>query len=244
MLEFLGNCLSFPVNIFSGLLIICFLYWLVAALGLVDADSLDLDADTGADLGDLGDAGGEIGEAGALDGHDLGPEVGGHGAQGLGAFSSLLFYLGLYGVPMTLIITFIAIFGWLIAYYGFHWGLGVLFEPGFVRYALGAVLFVGALLGSVLLTSLAIKPFRPLFRKERQVTNASLCGSPVLVRSSQVTDSYGEAVCQEGGSGMLVDVRPAHEGQVFQRGDRAVILDYDPVRHLYTIISEDEFQGR
>ena len=264
MLEFLDNCLSFPVNIFSALLIISAIYWLVAALGLLDIESFDLDMDSGGgdiggDLGgdvggdiggdmggDLGDAGGDIGDGGGdLGGEagEAGPEIGTGAAGSLGLFSSLLFYLGLYGVPLTMIVTFIAVFGWLMAYYSFHWVLGALLPPGLIRYALGLLLFLIILLVAALMTSVAIKPFRPLFRKERQVTNASLRGRVVLVRSSQVTDSYGEATCNEGGSGMLLDVRPANPGQVFNRGDKAVILNYDPERRLYTIISEDEFKG-
>lgn len=249
-MEFVDTCLSFPVNIFSGLLIISALYWLVAAFGLLDIDSLDLEADPGggADL-DLGtdlDVGGDLDLGGDLDAGgdlDFGGGSGG-GIHGLSVLASLLFKLGLYGVPMTLIITLISLFGWLFTYYGVHWGLAAVLEPGPARYFLGVLLFGTALFVAALITSVVIRPLRRLFKKAEQTLASSIRGRVVLIRSSQVTDSYGEAVYEDGGAGMLLDVRPARAGQIFRRGDRAVILDYDPVARLYSLISEDEFHGR
>jgi len=244
MMEFLETCLSFPVNIFTGLLIIAALYWLVASLGLLDIDTLDLDIDPGGgadiggdigDVGDLGDAGGDVGEAG--------PDAAGS-VHSMGFLPSILLQLGLYGVPMTIILTFIFLVGWFVSYYGFHWGLGVVLEPGLLRYGLGLLLMGFALVVGAIVTSVLIRPLRPLFKKDEQVTGASLRGKTVVVRSSQVSATYGEAVYEDGAGGMLLDVRPAGEGQTFKRGDKAVILDFDAERRLYTIISEDEFRGR
>lgn len=244
MMEFLDTCLSFPVNIFTGLLIICVLYWLVAAMGLIDIDSLDLDIDPGG--GDL-DLGGDLDPGGdGVDMGDLGNIGGGSGGavHGMGAFASLLFQLGLYGVPMTLIITFIALFGWLISYYGVHWGLALVSDPGPIRYLLGAILFIGAFFVGAMITSIIIRPMRRLFKKAEQTHARSIRGRVVVIRSSQATDTYGEAVYEDGGAGMLLDVRPARKGRIFKRGERAVVLDYDEASRLYTIISEDEFNGR
>lgn len=240
MMEFFETCLSFPVNIFSGLLIIACLYWLVAALGLVDVDSMDMDMDAGGDL----DLGGDLDAGGDADFDGLDVSGGAKSLSGLGDFSSLLFQLGLYGVPMTLIITFIALFGWFLSYYAFHWFLGVILDPGLIRYALGVLVLLAAFLVAAFLTSQVIKPLRRFFKKEKQITGASLRGRAVVIRSSQVTAAYGEAECQNAGSTLLLDVRPARQGVVFKRGDKVVLLDYDPDRRLYTIISEDEFRGR
>ncbi|UQZ88490.1 hypothetical protein C4J81_04435 [Deltaproteobacteria bacterium Smac51] len=233
MTEFLANCLSFPVAVFTGMLIIALLYWVVAAFGIVDIDTLDLDADLDVDVDMDLDVGGD-----ASDGLDVSAAKG--GAEGL---ASLLFSLGLYGVPMTLILTFIALFGWFIAYYAFHFGLGVFFEPGLMRTLLGVGLLGLALAGAVILTSLAIRPLRPLFKKHEQTTGASLRGGLAVIRSTEVTENYGEAIYEDGGAGMLIDVRPANRNDTFKRGDRVVILSFDEVTRIYTIISEDEFKG-
>lgn len=237
-MEFLDNCLSFPVNIFSGMMIIAAIYWLIASFGLLDVDSLDLDMDVGGgvDLGDVGGDGPDV-EVG-----DVGPGV--SGVSGMGALTSLLFHLGLYGVPMTLILSFITLIGWVISYCAFDLTLGHLLSPGMLRYLLGVPLFAAAFVIGALLTSVIIKPLRPFFKKEPQVTSASICGRVVVIRSTQVTDTYGEAVYEDCGASMLLDVRPARAGVTFQRGDKAVLLDYDAARRLYTIISEDDFRGR
>lgn len=227
MMEFLETSLSFPVNIFTGLLIIVALYWLVASMGLLEIDTLDMDIDPGGgDIGDIGDAG------------DIGTP------HSMGALAGLLLKLGLYGVPMTLILTLIFLVGWFVSYYGFHWGLGVIFDPGPVRYGFGVLLAAFALVVGAIVTSVLIRPLRPLFQKAEQVTGASLRGKMVMVRSTQVTSAYGEAVYEDGAGGMLLDVRPANEGQIFKRGDKAVILDFNPEHRIYTIISEDEFRGK
>lgn len=158
--------------------------------------------------------------------------------------AAMMFKLGLYGVPMTLILTFVILFGWLTAYYGFHLVLGRLFDPGPVRYGLGAGLFLGALSVGIIMTTTIIRPLRRVFKKQVQVTSDSLRGRVVVVRSTTVTATYGEAIYEDGGAGMLLDVRPAREGAVFKRGERAVVLDYDAAKRLYTIISEDDFRGR
>ena len=230
-MEFLETCVSFPVAIFSGLLIMAALYWLVAAFGLVDMDSLDFDVDADVDVGDIGDAG-DMGDAGA------------DGSGALGAVGSLMQFLGLYGVPLPLIVTFIALFGWLISYHVRYYILDPLVDPGLIRYCLGLGLLAGALAAAAWLTSVVIRPLRPLFKKAPQVTGDSIRGRVVVIRSTRVTSAYGEAIYEDGGAGMLLDVRPAHEGAAFRRGDRAVLLEYDAERRLYFIISEDEFRGR
>lgn len=50
MEAFLANVFSFPTVIYSILLTVMLLYWLVAILGMVDLDVLDIDADMGDDL--------------------------------------------------------------------------------------------------------------------------------------------------------------------------------------------------
>ena len=244
-MEFLDNCLSFPVNIFSGMMIIAAIYWLIASFGLLDVDSFDLDMDVGG--GDVGDLGGDIGDVGGDVGDGADIDVGGPGASGvsgLGALSSIMFHLGLYGVPMTLILSFITLFGWLISYCAFDLALGRFFEPGALRYILGLPLFAAAFFIGALLTSVVIRPLRRFFKKEPTVTSASICGRIAVIRSTQATDAYGEAVYEEGGTNMLFDVRPAHEGTVFKRGDKVVLLEYDAARRLYLVISEDDFRGR
>ncbi|SEI89921.1 hypothetical protein SAMN05216201_10340 [Pseudomonas linyingensis] len=84
---FLQSALAFPTALFSFLLSVAILYWLVAALGILEVDVLD---------GDF-----------APDGE--GPEL-----EGL---AGLLLKLGLGGVPVTLVLTLLVFFAWFASYF-------------------------------------------------------------------------------------------------------------------------------
>ena len=214
MALFFQNCLSFPVSIFSVLLVVVILYWLVASLGLFDIDSFDVD---GSDMIDGGDS------------------FSGEGLAGL------LMKLGLSGVPVTLIITFITLFGWIISYFSVHLFLRFI-DTDLVRYSLGTVIFISTFAVAIFLTSIVIRPLRPLFNKLGSSTTAQmLIGQTVEIRSSSVTSTNGQANYEDGGAGMILQVRT--DSSELKRGARAVILSYDPVNHSYQVISEDEFKG-
>lgn len=213
MILFLQNILSFPVVIYSALLVIVVFYWITTAFGLLDIDVLDIDA----------------------------PDMDIDGELPDGALNALLIKFKLNGVPLTLTITLIILFGWLISYYSQYFILS-LFDAALIRYALGSLIFLAALAGALLLTALIIKPLSPLFKKlNREVSAHSLEGRSVEIRST-VNSQRGEAIFEDGGAGMLLQVR-AEEGVSFSRGERAVIIKYHPESHTYSVITEDEFKG-
>jgi hypothetical protein len=217
MALFVQNFLSFPVSIYSGLLVIVTLYWLVAALGIFNIDSFDLDGSDALDAG--------------------GDELSGEGLAGL------LLKLGLSGVPVTIVITFLTLFGWLISYFSVHLFLRFI-DSTLIRYLLGSVIFILTTGVAIYLTSIVIRPLRSLFKKLNATTTAqTLIGQTVEIRSSSVTESNGQAIYEDGGAGMIIQVRSTN-GNDFKRGDRAVILSFDSVNHCYQIITENEFRGR
>lgn len=113
---FLQTALSFPTVLFSFLLILAIIYWGIVALGMVEIDVLDLDAESVVD--------------------------GAGQAEGLAA---LLAKLKLNGVPVTLVLTLLSFFAWFLCYFVQLWLLSAL-PLGWLRYPLGAVVAVGALL--------------------------------------------------------------------------------------------------
>ncbi|MDR1920692.1 MAG: DUF1449 domain-containing protein [Candidatus Adiutrix sp.] len=236
MAEFLDNCLSFPVVVFSGALVIAALYWVVAAFGLLGVDVLDgtieVDGDIGLDAGDIG--------LDDFSGLDAAP-----GAAEAGFFAGVLQTMKLKGVPLTLVLTFIALLGWLITYYAFYFGLKRLASPGLMRYALGLPVFLAALFAAARLTALVIKPFQVFFKKISYDSGEALRGRTVIVRTLKVTSAFGEAAYDDGAAGLQLEVRVAEEGgRPLTKGDRAIILDYDREKNVYIIVGEDEFRGR
>ena len=213
---FLGIFFSFPVIIFSALLTICILYWFVTALGLLSIDCLDFDisfSDTCSDI----------------------PPTG---------FGGLLMKFGFNEVPMTLIITLISLIGWSICYFAFRLLILPLYDLTLFYYLAGIVLLIIAFILAVYLTAIIIKPIRPLFKKMLITHNhKSLLGQVIEIRSSTVTKTKGQAICEDGGAGLILEVR-CDESYQFNRGDKAVILNYDENTNCYEIISLKDFNGQ
>lgn len=97
---FLQTALSFPTVLFSFLLILAIIYWGIVALGMVEIDVLDLDAESVVD--------------------------GAGQAEGLAA---LLAKLKLNGVPVTLVLTLLSFFAWFLCYFVQLWLAATLCRP-------------------------------------------------------------------------------------------------------------------
>lgn len=87
MADFLNIVTSFPTVVFTVLLGVIFVYWLLAILGALDIDMLDLDVDVDADVSNVG---------------------------GLTGFLSTL---GLSGPPVTVILSVLIVSSWLLSYF-------------------------------------------------------------------------------------------------------------------------------
>jgi hypothetical protein len=196
----------------SFVLCIAILYWAVVACGLLEIDLLDTDIDTS--------------------------DTSTSHAQGIGG---LLMKVGLKDVPVTLLLTLLVFFAWLIAY--FVELLLLRFIPlGLLRYPLGLVVILAALLMAVPATRVVSSPLRPLFRKFHGNTSTSVLGRAVVVRSGKVSNTQGEAILEDGGAGLILRVR-ADESFGYKRGDRLVLLEYLEPEHAYRVVTEDEFNG-
>lgn len=216
---FYQNISSFPTVFFTFFLAVTVLYWLVAVLGLVDIEILDFDLPTDGGLDINADSGVET------------PDV----------LAGLMLKFGLQGVPVTIIISFISLFGWLLCYYAVHFLLSWL-SPGLLRFIAGIPLLVAVLYVSVMMTSVIIRPLRPLFKKAQQQTVKHVLGQVAIVRSSRVDEKFGEAVMEDGGAGLILKVRAGEETS-FTKGDRVVLLEYQAEQNTYRVISEAEFVG-
>jgi hypothetical protein len=219
---FYQNISSFPTAIYTVILGVCLVYWLGAVLGLFDLELLDLD---GPDLD--------------VDAHDGQPEV--TRSHSPNVLAGLLLKLGLNGVPMTIIISFIALFGWGLCYFSVHL-LNSFLPTGLVHYVAGVPILLATLYVSALITSVAIRPLRKLFKEAERNTVKTVLGQVAVVRTSYVDDSFGEATMADGGAGLILKVR-AEAGDDFKKGVRVVPLEYNKNDNTYRIVSEAEFSG-
>lgn len=174
---FFETALSFPVVLLSFLLCVVILYWITVALGLLDVDLLDFNAD--------------------------GAESGLSNAQGLGG---LLLKLGIRDVPVTLLLTLLTFFAWLFCYFIELLALRFV-PLGWFRYPIGLLVLAVSLAAALPVVRLLSAPLRPLFRKFSSDTTRSVLGQTVVVRSGRVTAAHGEAVMENGGAGLILRIR-------------------------------------
>lgn len=193
------------------------MYWLVAAIGIFSIDCLDMHFDVDID--------------------GITPDV---PANGLGG---LLMKFGFDKVPMTLIISLISLIGWAISYLSTRYLLNHFSNDSNSYYIVSTVLFIVVLIISTLLTAWVIKPLRPFFSKLNGGNNhRTLLGQIVEIRTGTVSSIKGEALYEDGGAGLILQVR-ADERNQFRRGDKVVLLSYDATNNSYEVMSIDEFNG-
>lgn len=220
MTEFYTTALTFPTLLYSILLAFCVVYWLLAATGLVDSDTIH----------------GLLHHHDGLDGmqthhhHDAATDSAG-----------IIARLGLSGVPFMLILSVLAFFGWLITYFAQLLLLQYLADP--LRVLAGIGVLVAALLPGLVLTSLLLRPVARLIMKLRPPVPPSILGKAGNVISPTVSEREGRAEFDDGGAGLVLQVRAA-AGTSFQRGDRVVLLSFDEQANAYAVISESEFLSR
>ena len=177
MYLFLQTSLSFPVVMFSFLLCLAILYWLVVAMGMLDVDLLDFNFD--------------------------GTEAGLSKAEGLGG---LLLKVGFKDVPVTLLLTLLFFFGWMFCYFIELLALRFV-PLGWLRYPVGLLVAFGCLVLALPVVRVISAPLRPLFRKVNRDTTRSVIGQVVQVRSGRVTPTHGEATMDDGGAGLVLRIR-------------------------------------
>jgi len=210
---FYQNITSFPTVFFTFFIAIVTLYWLSAILGVIDLDFLDFDL----------------------------PDADAHSHSVTDALAGLMLRFGLHGVPVTIIVSFIAFFGWLISYYIVHF-LFSWVPDGLLRWIVGLPILIGTLYISTMITAQIIKPLRPFFKNAQRQTVKHILGQTVVVRSSRVDNTFGEAIFEDGGAGLLLSIRSTGE-ELFKQGDRVVLLEHLKDKGVYRVISEADFIG-
>lgn len=163
-----------------------------------------------------------------------GIEIGDDGLQGI---SGMFSRLGLGGAPFMLVIALLAFFGWTATYFVHLFLLQPLPSP--MRWAAGGLAAVLALVPAVPLTAAVLRPVRRLLLRLRPVAQASLLGRVGVIASPQVTASTGFATVDDGGAGLILQVR-LPEGHTLPRGRRVVLLDYLPEHNHYLVAAEGD----
>lgn len=214
---FINNISAYPTVFFTALVLFVTLYWLVALLGFVDMDVVDV-----GDIGDIGDI------------SDIG-DIGDAGNTSAGLLSGILLKFGLYGVPLVVILTGIALIGWVLSYfYGSF--LQAQFGHGVLHYVFGTGALVLVLVVSMWLTGLMLSPIRRHIANIPKRHAQSFLGQTAVVRTLTVNDRHGEAMLEDGGAGLIFKVcQLTGDDSVIVQGDNVRLVAYDQQQNVYQI---------
>ena len=181
MEQLLTTSSQFPTVIFSVLLGIVVVYWIVGLLGLVDLDlggDVDMDAD-------------------AL-------------VTSVGGLTGLLLTFGLTGIPFTLVISIIALVCWLVSVYLQYYLLTWL-PSGWLFYLGGLISAVVVFFLSLPVTAVIIRPLKGMFKSVETAKSDHLVGKEAIIATSKVSETFGQARVFNDGAEILLDVRCAPE---------------------------------
>ncbi len=198
---------QFPTVIYSTLLGIVVVYWLVGMLGLID-------------LGFSGDA-------------DLDVDVDADVDVSVGGLTGLFLTFGLTGVPFTLVISIIILICWLISFYLQLYILTWL-PDGWLYYLMGAVSDVVIFFISLPVAAIFICPLKGMFNSVEAAKSNNLVGKDATIATGTVSETFGQARIFNDGAEILVDVRcdPEH---TFKIGDKVLVIKYLQDNHAYIV---------
>lgn len=207
MVQLFNVASQFPTVIYSTLLGVVVIYWLVGMLGLIDLDfggDVDVDADIDADI-------------------DV----------NVGGLTGLFLTFGLTGVPFTLVISIIILICWLISFYLQLYLLSWL-PDGWLYYLMGAITDFVVFLVSLPITAVIIRPLKGMFKSVETATSHHLVGSEGTVVTGKVTDKFGQARVFNDGAEILLDVR-CDDQHTLSKGDKVLLIEYTTDSHTYII---------
>lgn len=207
---------SYPTSVFTVVLGVMLVFWIFAIVGMFDIDIFP---------GETGDD--------AFDGDfEADAEMPG--------FVGLLHTLGLTGVPLTLVISIIALLGFVLSYFSSAWILLPL-GSDLLRYLIGTAILVVSVIVAVPVTAQAIKPMKPLFVKHYAPSKRDYIGHLCVVTSSKVDSEFGIGAVDTHGAPLQVDIR-AREGEIYSKGTTLRIAAYDRVQDTFEVISEEKYE--
>ena len=210
---FLANITTFPVVVYTFLLIIVLFYWLIALLGVIDLDMFDIDVDIETDFET------EV---------SINPD-----AQGLSGLAGFMLNWGLTGVPITVVLSLLIVTSWLICYLATSLIL-VHIPIDMIRYALGAGLIFICFAVSIPITALTIRPLKGLFIAHTAVKKEALIGRECEIKTGKVTEDFGQAILEDGEAGMILDVRAPNNKHI-KKGDRVILIEYIKKDDCYNV---------
>ena len=216
MTSFLDAAIAYPTAIYTTLLGVVLVYWILALIGVVDIETSGVDIDIDVDVNSALHADAQ--------------------AEDIGDLAAFLVAFGLNGVPFSVVVTLMTLIAWTFSCLAGMWLL-----PLVPTLLLQLVAGTGVLLVSFALalpvTARAIRPMRGLFVTHRARSNMDLVGQTCLVLTGTVDEGFGRAEVSTRGAGLNIRVWATTPNEL-SKGMRATIIDYDKAGERYQIVAE------
>ncbi len=228
MIEFITAAFAPVTVLFTVLLLVLGLYWILVILGLLHLDLFHLehpggDLHWGANVDASVDADGSVDAGTDLDG--VGPSL----------FHSVLHFLYFGEVPTMLLVSIMVLSLWTFSMLGNHYlnpdGSG----------AMAVAIFIGDFAVSTLVLKFVALPLRTFYLLLNKDYNApgDVVGRVCRVVTTQVTrEKMGQAEVPTNGAPIVLNVL-ARDAHVFQKGEEAVVVARDNAKGTYRIARVD-----
>ena len=207
--SFIDAAFAYPTAIFTALLGIVLIYWVLAIVGLVDFESSGLDIEIEQADGDAGD---------------------------ISTLATYIVAMGLNGVPFSIVVSLIVLVSWTISCLAGMWVLPLV-PTTLLNIVAGTAVLLTSVAVSILVTARLVRPMRGLFVTHAALANASLVGQSCKVLTGTVDEKVGRAEVQQRGAGINIRVW-ARTPNVLRKGSSARITDYDAGSGRYLIEAE------
>ena len=220
MLELFRESLLVYNFLFTGLLVLTLIYWVMLILGMADIDMLSPEVDVDLDVDLDVDVDADV----DLDVDADSP----HAKPGVGAEVLRFFNIG--EVPFMVVFSIIIFISWPVSVLANYY-----LNPG--QSVILGTLFAGlAFCGSLIPAKFVSVPFKLLFRRlEGSTKHESLDGSIGTVRTATINKSYGQVEVVRDGSHILLNAYPFHGDEVLSKGDSILVIDYDKELKKYGV---------
>lgn len=213
MISFLDAASSFPSVIYTVLLGVVLVFWLLSLIGIVDLDSgpvIEAELHTDADVDEIGD------------------------------LASYLVALGLNGVPFSVVLSLLVLVSWTITCLAAMWLLPLV-PTSLLRGVAGLTVMLVALAVAIPVTARLIRPLRGLFVTHSAISNAALVGQACKVLTASVDEKFGRAEVAMRGASVNIRVW-AETPNTLGKGSLARILDYDTDAARYLIAADERIE--
>ena len=192
--------------LFTTMLILVVIYWLLVILGALDIDMFDFDLDTDGDV-------------------DMDADIDSPGF--MRAFLEF-FYIG--EVPIMVLVSILVVFLWLFSILGNYF-----LNPGRGIF-IGSGVALGNIFISVILARIFSMPVRAVFKSFDADPNApkKVIGRIGTVLTSQVSDKIGQVEIKTKGAPIILNAK-TENGSVLTKGQEALIVSQNENKTFYYV---------